>query len=130
MSWRLAYNGVVSKLGRQGESAGMIRQDGTIYFASELVALIDRFLQEYQEIQGPLQCDLDRGLVITYLLNVMRCDLELLEDCLDGEQIFRDLSPRRVLLECMQRDPDGLERRREQVWLALREAGWLPLQQG
>jgi hypothetical protein len=107
----------------------MIRQDGTIYFATELVALIDRFLREYQEREGPLQCDLDRGLVIAYLLDVMRCDLDLLGDCLDRQDLFRDLSPKRVLAECAKRDPDGLERRREQVQRALQEAGWLPLRQ-
>ncbi len=105
----------------------MIRQDGTIYFASELVALIDRFLQEYEEVEGPPQSDLDRGLIISYLLNVMRCDIELLGDCLNKQDVFGNLPPKRVLEECMKQDPKGLELRREQIQRALYEAGWLPL---
>jgi hypothetical protein len=106
----------------------MIRQDGTIFFASELVGLIDRFLQEYGEVMGSPQSDLDRGLIIAYLLNVMCCDLELLGDCLKKQHVFGNLPPQRVLEECTDRDPDELAERREQIQQALHEVGWLPLE--
>lgn len=106
----------------------MIREDGAIYFASELVELVDRFMQEYEELEGPPQNDLERGLIIAYLLSAMRCDLELLSDCLSKQRVFGSLPPRRVLEECMDRDPRELEQRREQIRQALYEIGWLPLQ--
>lgn len=106
----------------------MITEDGTIYFASELVSLIDRFMQEYEELEGPPQSDLERGLIIAYLLNIMCCDLELLNDCLSKQRVFGSLPPGRVLQECMDRDPRELERRREQIRQALYKAGWLPLE--
>ena len=106
----------------------MIREDGAIYFASELVELIGRFMQEYEELEGPPQNDLDRGLIIAYLLNVIRCDLELLGDCLSKQRVFGNLSPKRVLEECMDRDPRELEQRREQILQAMYDIGWLPLE--
>ncbi len=105
----------------------MIRQDGTIHFASEFVGLIDRFLQEYEEANGPPESDLDRGLIIAYLLHVMYCDLELLGECLSKQEIFGRLPPQRILEECTDRDPEELEQRREQIRQALHEIGWLPL---
>ena len=106
----------------------MISQDGAIHFATELVALIDRFMQEYEQVAGPPASDLDRGLIIAYLLNVIRCDLELVGDCLNRQDVFGSLPPKRVLEECLKRDPQGMEQRREEVRRALYELGWLPLE--
>lgn len=106
----------------------MISHDGTIHFASEFVGLIDGFLQEYAEVNGPPESDLDRGLIIAYLLKVMCCDLELLGECLSQQEVFGNLPPQRVLEECSDRDPAELAERREQVRQAFQKVGWLSVE--
>ncbi len=105
----------------------MISQDGSIHFAGELVSLIDRCLDEYREVQGMPDNPLERGLIIAYMMEVMRCDLELLGDCLNGEDVFKGLSPDEVLRECSGNSSDELESRREKLREMLYDRGWLPL---
>jgi hypothetical protein len=105
----------------------MIRQDGSIHFAEEIIALIDRFLDEYQDAQGELGSDLERGLIIAYALRAVRCDLELLGECLESDGVFGSLSPHRVLDECSDANTQGRSRRRAELLAELHERGWLPL---
>ena len=104
----------------------MIRPDGTIHFAEELLDVIGRFLEDYQDIEGNIETDLDRGLVIAFALSAMGCDLQMLCDCLENQQVFGHLNPRRVLDECSDRNPDKRAARRAEVARALDNRGWLP----
>jgi hypothetical protein len=111
----------------RGESVQMIRQDGSIQFGEELMSLVDRFVEDYEDIVGELQSDLERGLVITYVLSALRCDLELLADCLGAQQVFGGMPPQRVLEECSDKDPGGQAERRAEILRWLHQRGWLPL---
>ena len=104
----------------------MIRPNGTIEFADELLDLIGRFLEDYQDIEGDIETDLDRGLVVAFALSAMSCDLQMLCDCLENQRVFGHLNPRRVLDECSDRDPEKRAARRAQVAKALEKRGWLP----
>ena len=90
----------------------MLSQDGAISFASELVEIVEAFLEEYEQRRGLFRNDLERGLVISYALGVMRCELDAIWDRLAKEPIFGTLHPRAVFEACTQR---------EQVEGALRE---------
>jgi len=103
----------------------MISQDGTIHFAEELLDLVERFLEDYEDIEGRVQNELDRGLVIAFALCAMRCDLDLLAQCVDGSQVFGRLSPRKVLDECADRDPIKRAARRAEAAKALEARGLL-----
>jgi hypothetical protein len=107
------------------EGAGMIRPDGTIHFAEELVQIVERFLEDYQDIEGDIPTDLDRGLVIAYALSALRCDLELLSECLTGQPVFGHLSPARVLDECTARDPEKRAIRLAETMHLLHDRQWL-----
>ena len=56
----------------------MLNRDGTFSFTGELMALVDAFLAEYERSQGALHDSVERGLVMTFVLGAMVCDLELI----------------------------------------------------
>jgi hypothetical protein len=108
-----------------GEDTGMIRPDGTIHFAEELFGIIDRFLEDYQDIEGDIQDALDRSLVVAYALCALRCDLELLSDCVEKQAVFGHVSPRRVMDKCSEKDPAKRAARHADSVQLLNERGWL-----
>ena len=79
----------------------MLKQDGTITFRPELMEAIDALLAEYEACKGPLANDLERGLVISYALGVMRCELEAIWECVGKAPVFGALHPRIVFEECV-----------------------------
>lgn len=103
----------------------MLEQDGSITFASELVQIIDTFIAEYEAAQGPLRNDLERGLVISYVLGVMRCELDSIWDGLAKAAVFGSLHPRMVFEDCVRKDAQMAAESREVVKEMLRDRGWL-----
>lgn len=82
-------------------------EDGTISFVPELIDAIRAFLKEYEEKEGPLAGDLERGLVISYALGVMRCDLEAVWQTLGEAKAFQKLHPRDLFEECVGENWEG-----------------------
>ncbi|MHB1319552.1 MAG: hypothetical protein ACYCYF_13120 [Anaerolineae bacterium] len=103
----------------------MIRPDGTIHFAEELLGLVDRFLEDYQDIEGDLPSELDRGLVAAYALSALQCDLELVRECLATQAVFGYLSPMRVLDECSDRDPEKRAARMAETMRLVEGRAWV-----
>jgi hypothetical protein len=103
----------------------MLGQDGSITFTSELVQIIDTFIAEYEAAQGPLRNDLERGLVISYVLGVMRCELESIWDSLAEAAVFGNLHPRMVFEDCAKKHGQAATLDRELVRDMLRKKGWL-----
>lgn len=96
-------------------------KDGTISFVSELVDTIHTFLQEYEEREGPLSGDLERGLIISYALGVMRCDLENVWQTLGEAKAFKKLHPRDLFEECAEEEWEGRTEQRALIRKALQE---------
>ena len=92
-------------------------EDGRISFVSELAETVQRFIEEYEEKEGTLSGDLERGLVISYALGVMRCDLEAIWQELGEASIFQRLHPRDLFEECVGEESEARQRR-----LAIKEA--------
>lgn len=105
----------------------MIDQKGTISFVSQIMAMIDDFLVDYEQLKGPLRNDLERGLVIFYILGIMRCDLEAIWDSLGQSPIFGSLHPRTIFEDCADRDEALLAAQRASILTELRKRGWVPL---
>ncbi len=103
----------------------MIRPDGTIHFAEELLVLVERFIEDYQDIEGDLTSDLDRGLVAAYALSALHCDIEILSECLSKQPLFRPLSPTRVLDECSDRNSEKRSARLAEAAQLLEHRAWL-----
>lgn len=106
----------------------MLNRDGSFSFTEELMALVDDFMAEYEGAKGTLRNDLERGLVISYVLGVMLCDLELLWEALGASPVFGRLNPRAIFEECARQNAARSEARR-QVEQELEQRGWLPQQE-
>ncbi len=100
-------------------------EDDTISFIPELIDTIRTFIKEYEEKEGPLAGDLERGLVISYALGVMRCDLETVWQTLGEAQTFQKLHPRDLFEECVGENWEGRTDQKLAIKEALKE---LPLQ--
>ena len=106
----------------------MLNRDGSFSFTEELMALADAFLAEYEEAKGTLCNGLERGLVMSYVLGAMLCDLELIWEVLGTSPVFGRLNPRAIFEECARQNAARGETRRE-VEQELRRRGWLPRQE-
>jgi hypothetical protein len=105
----------------------MLKQDGTITFRSELMEAIDTFLAEYETRKGPLSNDLERGLVISYILGMMCCELEAIWNCVGKAPVFSPLHPRIVFEECIQDDAAGMAGQESAIAEEIIRRGWLSL---
>ncbi|MHB1296414.1 MAG: hypothetical protein ACYC4R_15660 [Anaerolineae bacterium] len=103
----------------------MLNEDGTFSFHAELMATIDAFVAEYEAVKGPFRNDLERGLVISYMLGVMRCDLETIWDAMGSWPMFGNLPPRAVVEDCICGEGTSAGDRIEQVTEMFRQRGWL-----
>ena len=103
----------------------MLKQDGTITFRSEIMEAIDAFLAEYETRKGPLSNDLERGLVISYALGIMHCELEAIWDCVGKAPIFGALHPRIVFEECVGDDEAQASGQETVVAQEIVRRGWL-----
>jgi hypothetical protein len=92
-------------------------KDGRISFISELTETIQRFVEEYEKKEGTLSGELERGLVISYALGVMRCDLEAIWQELGEASIFQRLHPRDLFEECVEEESEDTQQK-----LAIKEA--------
>ena len=102
----------------------MLNNDGSFSFTEEVMALVDAFLVEYEGTKGALSSDLERGLVVSYVLGAMLCDLELVWEALGSAPVFGRQDPRAIYEECVRRNADRSEARRE-VAEELARRGWI-----
>jgi hypothetical protein len=101
----------------------MLAQDGTISFGEEIMGLVDQFLQQYEEREGPFRNELEKGLVISYALGCIKQDAECVWNTLSQAAVFRNISPRGIYEECTKEDSAAkselLERLRSRRWLEI-----------
>lgn len=103
----------------------MLNHDGSFSFTEELTALVDAFLREYEGAKGALCNELERGLVMSYVLGAMLCDLELTWEVLCTSPVFGRLNPRVLYEECARLNAERDEARRE-IEEELARRGWIP----
>jgi len=77
----------------------MLRQDGMIDFAGEVMDLVDEFLRQYEEREGPFRNNLEKGLVVSFALGCIRHDTEDIWDALGQSPTFQGVSPRAIYEE-------------------------------
>jgi len=103
----------------------MIKEDGSICFALELMDTVDAFLSEYQAIRGPFSGALERCLAISYVFGVMRSNIDAIWGRLTEEDIF-PADPRQSFKECVAESESGAASLRAVVEEELHRRGWLP----
>lgn len=104
----------------------MLDREGTISFVSEIMTAVDSFLADYERVKGPLRNDLERGLVISYVLGVMHCDLEAVWEAMGQSPIFGSLHPRAVFEDCADQDAAIMADRGAFITQELGRRGWVP----
>jgi hypothetical protein len=104
----------------------MLDQDANISFIPEIMDAIDAFLVDYQTRQDVLRNDLERGLVVSYLLGIMHCEMQKIWDELGKSPAFGALHPRVVFEDCAAVDHDDLAmaRRLDVIRREFTRRGW------
>lgn len=102
----------------------MLSDEGGVNFVDELLSIINRFLDDYEAKQGPFRSPLERGLIVSYALGVLRCQLDAVWDALGDSPVFGALHPKIVFQECVTKDELAVRSLREQIEQKLREEGW------
>jgi len=104
----------------------MFDSDGTFHFVPELLQAVDAFVEGCEAAKGSPQNDLERGLIISYALGTIRCDLEMIWESLGSAPAFGTLHPRAVFENCTDRDDPRATTRRAMIEEELQKRGWLP----
>ena len=105
----------------------MLTEEQSITFVSGLLELIESYLATYEGHNGPLRNDLERGLVIAYLLGVMHCDLESIWECVGKARVFGALHPRIAFEECVGSEAPSAVDRQAAITEEFRKRGWLSI---
>lgn len=103
----------------------MLDKEGSISFVPELVELVESFIADYEAAEGPLEDDLERGLVLSFALGTVRDELDLVWDALATMPAFGTLHPKAVYAERREAAQALSPERRTQVKAYLRARGWL-----
>lgn len=74
-------------------------QDAQITFTRQVLDVAAAFVAEY-EARQPLQTEMERALVLAYVLGVMRCNVEALWEELATSGVFGAADPRALFEEC------------------------------
>jgi len=100
-----------------------VRKGDRITFVDEIMALVDQFLAEYGREHGPLESPAQRALVASYVLGVMRTDVDALWDGLAASPLFGRTDPRALFAERAVKN--GMDRELfAEVDAALAARGW------
>lgn len=108
----------------------MLKHDGAISFVPELMDLLDDFLAEYESTEGPLRNDLERGLVLSYVLGVMCCEMEAIWDAMAQAPAFGSVHPKAVFENCAAPTTPRAMERAQRIGRELRDRGWLNIEDG
>ncbi len=106
----------------------MLQRDGSISFIDELLDLLDGLMAACEDGTEAPRSELEKGLMLTYALGVLQCEICALGDSLAGSPVFRSLHPLQLFEECCaeardNRSSEQRERLRE-IEAKLRQRGW------
>lgn len=99
--------------------------DKTLDFTHELLYIIEHQLAEYEQRIGPLDDNLKRGLAVSYLLGVLRCDIDAIWDELAKAPYFTAMHPRLMFEGCDGITPAFQPADRDRIHNLLTQYGWM-----
>ncbi|MHB1356766.1 MAG: hypothetical protein ACYCZF_12425 [Anaerolineae bacterium] len=99
--------------------------DKMLDFTHELLTIIEHQLAEYEQLNGPLDDDLKRGLAVSYLLGVLRCDIEAIWDELAQAPHFAAMHPKLMFENCDGLTPVFQPDDRGRIRNLLTQYGWM-----
>lgn len=103
----------------------MLDANETIDFTGELLNLIETLLREYERRKGPLSSDLERGLAVSFVLGVLRCNIDAIWDELAQAPHFAAQHPKVLFEDCTDKTPIIRPQDRERIRNLLSNYGWM-----
>lgn len=103
----------------------MSGSDETLDFTRELLDIIEQQLAEYEQLKGPLDDDLKRGLAVSYLLGVLHCNIDAIWDELATAPHFAAMHPRAMFEDCEGKTPEIQPEDRARIHNLLTQYGWM-----
>ncbi len=102
----------------------MLYDDGSISFVTEIMQAVDDFARQMEAESTAPQNELERGLLLSFALGAIRCDLEAVWDALGSAAPLNGLDCRVVFEECVEQAIFQGERQ-EAIRKVLQQRGWL-----
>jgi len=106
----------------------MLQPDGSITFVDELLDLLDNLMAACAQGAEAPRSDLEKGLMLTYALGVLQCEICTLGDGLGASPVFGSLHPLQLFEECCSetRESHGPQYRQRlnAIQEKLRQRGW------
>jgi hypothetical protein len=102
----------------------MLSDSGEISFVDEILQLVEECVADYEAAQGAFRNPLERGLVVSYVLGVLRCQLDAVWDALGDAPVSGPLHPRLVFEECVSRDQESVRALRQRIVAQLGKRQW------
>lgn len=103
----------------------MLHDDGTFAFQEEFLEAIDAVVQAYERHINGDQSDLERELLITFVLGRMCCELDIIWQAMGTSPTLDGLGPRNIYEECVTENTDERKRQVASAAELLRERGWI-----
>jgi hypothetical protein len=110
----------------QGEEAlAMLHDDGTFAFREEILEAVDAVVQAYECHVDAQQTDLERQLLIIFVLGRICCELEVMWEALAASPTLEGLEPQKIYEECVTENAAEKRRQVSLVTELLRQRGWI-----
>jgi len=103
----------------------MLHDDGTFAFRTEILEAVETVVQAYRQHVNGDQTNLERELLITFVLGRMRCELDVIWEAMASSPTLDGLSPQSLYEKCV---TENLAEKQRQVALVaelLHERGWI-----
>lgn len=101
-----------------------VRDGDRISFVREIMEAVDTFLHEYERERGPLPGPFERAAVASYLLGVMRTNLDAVWDGLAASRVFGKADPRALFAEVAPQNLGSDAALQDEVNHELAARGW------
>ena len=102
-----------------------MHQGDRITFVDEIMGVVDAFLEHYECERGPVPDPLERALIASYILGVMRTNIDAVWDALVASRVFGAADPRALFAEQVARAECQDQQLKDEVREQLVARGWV-----
>ncbi len=104
----------------------MLHDDGTFAFREEILEAVDAVVQAYEDHVHADQTELERELLITFVLGRICCELDVIWEAMASSPTLEGLDPQSIYEECVTENEAEKRRQASAMLELLRERGWIP----
>ncbi|MGC9360509.1 MAG: hypothetical protein ACP5G7_09085 [Anaerolineae bacterium] len=103
----------------------MLHDDGTFAFREEILEAVDAVVQAYERHIDADQTDLERELLITFLLGRICYELDVIREAMASSPTLEGLDPQNIYEKCVTENAAEKRRQVSTVTKLLLERGWI-----